>query len=918
MKAVVIEAGIDRWVEDDELPPFKAGITTGPILLEHETTSGAFLASGMAITLSGRLKDAAPPGEILVAHDTYTHVRGVFTFQPLPPIRMRGRKEPLEVYVAVQPRPRPFRRPMRGVEGVETRMVGREAELKKLQDALTLTIEDEETQVVTVIGEAGVGKRLLYEFSNWVDLLDEDLWFFQARAVQPAQLQPYAVLRDLFSFRFQILDSDPQPLVRKKFVDGVVQFMGEDAIEKAQILGQFIGFDFAELPAVQEVLQDPERLQEQAGHYFGQFFTEAAEISPVTIQLEDIHWADDLSLDLINHLVSTKTELPLFVVCMARPELFERRPGWGEGQVFHARITLDTLSRLDSRRLIREILKKMDKVPLALRDLIVGRSEGNPFYVEELVKVLIDDGAIVKRRDRWTIDISRLESVRIPPTLTGVLQARLDTVPAGQRALLQRASVIGRIFWDTAAAHLGEPDGTMTREISVLLDRLHEKEMIFRREESAFEGTSEYVFRHALLRDVTYETLLPRQRRAYHAQVAGWLIEASGERTDEYNILIAEHYQKARENVQAADFYCKVASSANSRFALNEALSNAERANTLIADADSPQIQPIRLRIRLLLAQIHRRKGDLRKAHELLESQLPEVRHYDDPSLTLDWLRTLSMAIIYLGNPEDGRPLLEECLALARQLNNPQKLMDILMILGHLGWQTDTAQKSMPYVQECLALAQDLGDPKMVAEATMILAFYEDMAGGNISRALDYHRQVVVIGRELGDDSLIARSLGNIGYTYYHMGEFRAALKPFEEAIAIERDVGWDQGISYTACRLAMVWIELGEFDIAKTYLREGLELALATARAQTLLYGLLGHALLRLRSGQASEALELVGLAQKHPGFVEMDHGKDVEHIFETIKGQMTRAEIQNSLRRGAGLDFENEIETLLAMEPD
>jgi class 3 adenylate cyclase/tetratricopeptide (TPR) repeat protein len=888
MKAAVIEASTGHWGEDDEPPPFKAGITTGPILLEQESTSGAFLASGMAITLAGRLKDAAPPGEILVAHDTFTHVRGVFTFQPLPPIRMRGRKEPLEVYIAVEAKPRPFRRPMRGVEGVETRMVGREAELKALQDALILTIEDRETQVVTVVGEAGVGKsRLLYEFSNWVDLLDEDIWHFQARAVQPARQQPYAVLRDLFSFRFRILDSDPPPMVRKKFVDGVVHFMGEDAIEKAQIFGQFISFDFSEIPAVQAALQEPKRFEEQARHYLGQFFSAAAQSNPVSIQIEDIHWADDPSLDLVNHLVRAKTDLPLFAACMARPELFERRPGWGEGQAYHARINLESLSRLDSRRLIREILKKMDKVPLELRDLIVERAEGNPFYVEELVKVLIDDRVIVKKRDKWTVDLSRLETDRIPPTLTGVLQARLDTLPADQRTLLQRASVIGRIFWDTAVVSLSETMGTTAGRVAALLDELHEKEMIFRREESAFERSSEYVFRHALLRDVTYETMLPRQRRVYHVQVAEWLIEASGERIDEYNILIAEHFQIAQEYVQAAEFFGKVAASAADRFALTEALANAQRADALMADVEDPQIGEIRLRHRLQLARIHRGKGDLRKAHELLESQLTEVRRYNDPRL-------------------------------AREMDDPQALMDVLLDLGLLGWQTGEVQENLPYLQEGLSLAQKMGDRRREGDAIMYLAFYNEPLGGELGTKLEYHRQVEAIGRELGDNSLILRSLNNLGYTHYHLGEYEKALQYFEEVMDKERDVGWDQGISYTACRLAMVCTELGRFEEARIYLHEGLQLGIETARLQTVLYGLLGHALLKLRSGQASAALELTGLAQSRPGFVETDHGKDVEHLVNALKGQMAEEEIQAAIQRGSELDFDEVIGKLVAAETE
>ena len=522
----------DKWEPTEENAlPFSAGVTTGPVLLERSTDTGTYTASGATITLAGRIKDAAPPGAILVAHDTFIQVRGVFTFHSHEPIRIRGRKEPLEVYVAVFARPRAFRLKARGIEGIETKMIGREIELRLLQEALTLTLEDGETQVVTVVGEAGVGKsRLLWEFSAWTDLIEQKFWLFEARATQPSMLQPYSLTRDLFSFRFQILDSDPLEMVHGKFVDGVAKFMGEGTAEKAELMGQLAGFDFSHRPLVAEALKEPDAFRRQALAYLGEFFACATRVQPVVLHVEDIHWADDRSLDLINNLVRENTKLPLFVICMARPSLYERRPQWGEGQRFHERIQLEPLSQLSGRRLVRELLKKMDEVPSELRDMIVERADGNPFYIEELIKAFIDDSVILKGEESWSVDRSRLSSVRVPPTLTGVLQSRLDSLPLPLQQLLQRVAVVGRMFWQAAALHLSRPEGLDGDEVHLMLEDLRRREMILRREESSFAGTVEYVFRHAILRDVTYETLVPRQRRSLHKLTAEWLQDMGGER----------------------------------------------------------------------------------------------------------------------------------------------------------------------------------------------------------------------------------------------------------------------------------------------------------------------------------------------------------------------------------------------------
>ena len=180
----------------------------------------------------------------------------------------------------------------------------------------------------------------------------------------------------------------------------------------------------------------------------------------------------------------------LLVVCLARPSLFERRPSWGEGQEIHTQINLKPLSRRASRALVGEILQKAEGVPHELRDLIVEGAEGNPFYVEELIKMLIEDGVIVHGEDHWRVELERLAEVHVPPTLTGVLQARLDSLPPEEKTLLQRAAVVGRLFWDAAVVELEakEGSGLDEEEIASLLEAVRDRELIFRRERSPLPG----------------------------------------------------------------------------------------------------------------------------------------------------------------------------------------------------------------------------------------------------------------------------------------------------------------------------------------------------------------------------------------------------------------------------------------------
>ena len=217
---------------------------------------------------------------------------------------------------------------------------------------------------------------------------------------------------------------------------------------------------------------------------------------------------------------------------------------------------------------------------MALRDLVVDGAEGNPFYVEELIKMLIDDGVIRGGDDRWQIEIERLKKAQVPTTLTGVIQARLDSLPGEERALLQRASVVGRMFWDMVLAELAANEAVDfdKDELASLLDTIRERELIFRREHSAFRGTQEYIFKHALLRDVTYETVLLKLRRVYHRQVASWLETAAGERLGEYLGLIAGHYEMAGDLDKAVEYLLRAGDRARLDYAHQEAIDYYQRA----------------------------------------------------------------------------------------------------------------------------------------------------------------------------------------------------------------------------------------------------------------------------------------------------------------------------------------------------
>ncbi len=889
------------WEPTEENPlPFSAGITTGPVLLERAADTGSYTASGATITLAGRVKEAAPAGTILVSHDTFAQALGVFTAHAHEPLRIRGRKDPIEVYVVTAVKPRAFRLKARGIEGVEIKMIGREIELRLLQEALTLTIEDGETQVVTVVGEAGVGKsRLLFEFSNWSELVDQVFWLFEARATQPSMLQPYSLTRDLFSFRFQILDSDPLDVVHAKFVKGVAQFLGAGDEAKAELIGQLVGFDFSDRPAVAEALKDTEAFRRRALEHLGEFFTAASRVNPVVIHLEDVHWADDRSLDLINNLVRENEKLPMFVLAMARPSLYERRPQWGEGQRFHERIQLEPLSQLSSRRLVRELLKLVPEVPAALRDLVVERADGNPFYIEELIKALIDDRVIVKGAGQWSVDLARLSAVRIPPTLTGVLQSRLDGLPVALQQLLQRVSVIGRIFWDDAAIHVSREAGLGGEEVGAMLEDLRQREMILRREESGLAGTVEFIFRHAILRDVTYETLVPRQRRALHRQVGDWLLAMGGERAGEQTLLAAEHYERAGEAALAAEQLLPAGEAAIRVGAYDEARLTLERARDLV---DALEHSSTRFAVLLALVKLDTHLGRHVEARRALEHMLPDVQVSGDRLMLAQTLGHLGRIAMWQDDPEAAKRYLAEALPLTRESGDRQALVFVLRQMANVSLDEPVIARA--HLEESLEIARQVGNRSDEAAGLNSLGNVCQLHF-DLEQAAEYYKRTTALGREIKQPYFEAMAQSNLGTIYIASADYDSARVTLEKELDDVHVLG-DRSLEPNVLE-SIGWLELrlGN-DVAA---RPHLEQALVGFREQNSkpLPAVVLFAVLEARAGRKETALEWIGCVRAQPSLNKTSIEFYTHYQIEEITAGLSPAEVGAALARGAAMSLDD-----------
>jgi tetratricopeptide (TPR) repeat protein len=587
--------------------------------------------------------------------------------------------------------------------------------------------------------------------------------------------------------------------------------------------------------------------------------------------LEDIHWADAPSIDLLHDLVAALPDGRWLIVGLTRGTFFENRPGWGRDLPGFSRLQLGPLSPPATRALVAEILQKAPAIPTALLDLIAGSAEGNPFYVEELVKMLVDEDVIVPGDVQWRVHAERLRGLRVPSTLTGVLQARLDSLPETERAVLQRASVIGRSFWDSAVAALVNGSGRLaTGGLRPVLRSIHDRELILRRDRSAFAGTEEFIFKHALLRDVTYETVPLRRRREYHALAARWLEANAGERLGEYLEVVAEHFALAGDHAAAAGYLERAAEQALRASAFRPALDILFRAvNLLGMDFDGRPMLTAALQVKLAETCWH--LGEFTAAEVWAESARTEARRQDEPGVEAEALYWLSQTAVSLGDYERAQAYLSESLPLARAAR-PETLARVLYGLGDVGSRAlppDHTPESVSGVRACLeeslALARELDDLTLQLFALNRLGALSNQVA-DYTTAGKLWTECLELAVAAGNRERQAAALTNLGLAAFFRDDLALAADYTRQALDIDRELGRQDAVAHDLLNLSEYRALLGDLESARRDLREGLALAWQSGTMPRVLHGLFVHASMLVREGEPEEAVALLRFLRRHP----------------------------------------------------
>jgi len=797
------------------LPPVRIGLSTGEVVTNPRATDkGEFMVTGEVVNLAARLQQHAASGQILVGERTMRALRAIATLRPVPDLTVKGRADPLPAWelVAVAP---PREREVRA-----TPFVGREEELDLLVGHARRMRREGRGHVATILGPAGVGKtRLVQEFRARAG----DLHSLRGRALPYGTGVPFWAVGEAIREECGILFGDPREAARGKLEQTAARMDLDAAV-----------------PALRSVLglggEGRDLTREELFTGMRAFLHALARRGPLLIILEDMHSAEDVTLDFLEHSADWIREVPILLLVLSRPELVERRPTWMGGKRSASTLSLDPLGGEESRTLALEILGGKPS-PEPLINLVLTNAEGNPLFMEEMLRALLERGILVEERARWTLTVP-LAEVTIPDTVHAVIAARVDALPAEEKQVLQIAAVQGKDFFLSGLHYVATED-----HVGEALDALLRKELVVRKPRSIVAGDEEFTFRHILIRDVAYALIPKAQRWARHVRVAEWMRRMVGDRHAEWADFIAHHWLQVvalrqdlglppdeRARAEALANLILAGERAAKVYANTTALDHFTRG----LDLQPPTEERLRAllgrgEVWFLLGQYERARADFSGGREIARS----AGHPRWEAVALD---RLGHSFRQQDELATALEHLEQALAISREAGETSLGGYILNHIGFTYFAEERHEESLRAHEEARRLLSTVNDEAGLAESLhglgdnlIFLGRYEEAIQSNLAS--------ISICERLGNRSLAAENLYMIAYARQQRGEYTLALADAERAVATLTEIGDARNACTAHYMLGRVTVTLGDLGRALAAGARGLSLARELGARRMIVY---------------------------------------------------------------------------------
>ncbi len=873
----------------------RVGIATGEAVAATDERR-EMLVTGEIANLAARLQ-AAGSG-IVVSEATHRLLASLLECHPLESLALKGFARPVVAYEvtglkALDATPR-------GIPGLSSPVVGRDAEAATLRLALA-ELQRGRGQIVFLLGEAGLGKsRLKIELR---ETLPEGVRWLEGRCQAYTQTTSYAPVIQLLRTALGLGKSDAQAVARTRLRAGLRSLVGDRYEEVQPTVAHLLGIQI-EARQHAEQQPDPQTLKSQLILALRALLESLTARDPAILAIEDIHWADAATIELLVLLTELTDHLPLMILVTSRPD----PEGSAWDLRFHAQrnfphrlveISLAALRPEDTAQLVRNLLH-VAELPEDLKGRIMERAEGNPFFLEEILRSLIDDGVLQREGNRW-ISGRRLERLAMPDTLRGVIAARIDRLPQDVKATLQHAAVVGRFFTRRVLAVLAEPHQDLDRAIAHLL----RVELI---REFARLPEPEYIFKHALTHEASYASILAERRRVLHERVAAHLEGIVGERSGEHAAVLADHWLRAERLEEALIWTLRAADRARGLYARPEAIAHYWQSLELLGRLPAtPERHLLHAETVLALA---RTPGYFRDA----ASREAALRHIDEGIREADTLGALSVQSgleMHKGFLVQDEDVMLRGLAHAEASGNPLTLATAAMLYGeHLG-QQGHYDKGLTHIEQAIDLFA-------AHEAHQEHAFSMAMSGrchcsraGRLTDAFTYAGRARDIAQAMGDARLKAWG-GMEAEPCMYTGLWDQLVHVGEEGLAVAWEIGEWAPILFISAWLGIAYLKLGRVNDARRVILR----AVAEARARTfgpflVTYLHIALAQLHLAENNLTDALATARKASEladRSGF-QLERGAARRVLAQAYEALGSRADAETAFK--AGLDILEDIQS-------
>ena len=792
----ILEAIVDLNEADPDLDlQVRVGINTGEavVALGASADRGEGIVTGDVVNTAARIQSAAPVNDVAVGEQTYRATTRVFDYEPLTPAMVKGKAEPLALWRAKAARARyggDVRRQFK------TPFVGRELEKPLLIATFERAMQQRSLQVLTIVGEPGVGKsRLIGELLAYVHARPEITRWRQGRCLPYGEGITFWALGEIVKAEAGILESDSPEIAGEKLNATIAP----DESERQwllQRLAPLVGAETASPAERQELFTAWRR-----------FLEGLAATRPSVLVFEDLHWADEALLAFLEYLTEWSQDVPLLVLCAARPELYERRPGWGAGQRNAQTINLSPLSDSETAELVSYLTKSVVLSP-AFERAVLERAGGNPLYAEEFARLLADRGVDPGG------DV--LDEGELPDSVQALIAARLDTLPSERKSLLQDAAVVGKVFWVGALAEIA---GRGEHDLELELHELARKELVRPARTSSMEGEAEYSFWHLLVRDVAYSQIPRAQRARRHRAAATWIERKAGDRLEDLAEVLAYHYLQALELAQATGATPQTNElAAPARRFLTLAGDRALGLDTAQAEARlaraldlTPPEDPARPELLVRWADAAFQAGRPREAADALEDALPVLRERGEAEATASALQLRSRVSLRLG---EGRhvSLAAEAVALLEQQPPGPALMAAYAQLANAEMIAGAYVEAIAAADRASAIARELSLPES-PRAPAYRGFARSYLGEADGLAEMERALALLVEQGAGRDAAILQN--NLAIARYPLEGPARSLRAFEEGIAFCEERGLAEPGAQLESNCPILLAELGRPDEA-------------------------------------------------------------------------------------------------------